>query len=127
MWLWLLLLLLYNFTRFVYLIFPGVRPLVSVLYVFTFAVISPLGAAIGLLMSYNSTDPTLTSDPMAAEASLQNAAVTVLQGLATGTLLYVVFFEVIEKERSKGTNGMLQVRHSLMCYYYYKMLLNTIF
>ena len=32
-----------------------------------------------------------------------------LQGLATGTLLYVVFFEVIEKERLKGTSGMVQV------------------
>ena len=31
------------------------------------------------------------------------------QGLATGTLLYVVFFEVIEKERLKGTTGMVQV------------------
>ena len=39
----------------------------------------------------------------------QTVAVTVLQGLATGTLLYVVFFEVIEKERLKGTSGMVQV------------------
>ena len=36
-------------------------------------------------------------------------AVTVLQGLATGTLLYVVFFEVWEKERQKSTSGILQV------------------
>jgi zinc transporter 1/2/3 len=33
----------------------------------------------------------------------------VLQGLAAGTLIYVVFFEIIEKERNKGTNGLLQV------------------
>ncbi len=89
----------------------GVRPLVSALYVATFAFISPLGAAIGLVMS--ATSPAMAElaalDPTQAEASLQNAAVTVLQGLATGTLLYVVFFEVIEKERNKGTNGMLQV------------------
>lgn len=32
-----------------------------------------------------------------------------LQGVATGTLLYVVFFEVIEKERQKGTSGLVQV------------------
>ena len=31
------------------------------------------------------------------------------QGLATGTLLYVVFFEVLEKERQKKKNGLLQV------------------
>ncbi len=86
----------------------GVRPAVSVLYVSTFAFISPLGAAVGLAMS--GASPELAAlDPMQAEASLQNAVVTVLQGLATGTLLYVVFFEVIEKERSKGTNGMMQV------------------
>ena len=36
-------------------------------------------------------------------------ALIVLQGLATGSLLYVVFFEVIEKERQKGTSGMIQV------------------
>ena len=47
---------------------------------------------------------------MTSEASLQTSAVTVLQGLATGTLLYVVFFEVIEKERLKKTNGLLMVR-----------------
>ena len=34
------------------------------------------------------------------------------QGLATGTLLYVVFFEVLEKERQKKKNGLLQVIHA---------------
>ena len=67
-----------------------------------------------------------------SEAETQTVAVTVLQvktdfssfkrknpiivkswqGLATGTLLYVVFFEVIEKERLKGTTGMVQVKKS---------------
>merc|ERR1711953_1540498 len=48
------------------------------------------------------------------EASLQNSLVTILQGLATGTLLYVVFFEVIEKERQKGTSGLVQVSFLLL-------------
>ena len=30
------------------------------------------------------------------------------QGLATGSLLYVVFFEILEKERSKNINGFAQ-------------------
>ena len=30
------------------------------------------------------------------------------QGLATGSLLYVVFFEILEKERSKSINGFAQ-------------------
>merc|ERR1711974_114952 len=46
---------------------------------------------------------------MGSEADVQESVVTVLQGLATGTLLYVVFFEVIEKERLKKTNGLLMV------------------
>ena len=49
-------------------------------------------------------------DPFySSESSLQNAAVTVLQGLAAGTLIYVVFFEVLEKERLKKSNGLIQV------------------
>ena len=78
----------------------GIKNWVTVLYVATFALISPLGAGIGIALS-----ETATSD-----AELQNGTVVVLQGLACGTLLYVVFFEVIEKERLKGTNGILQVR-----------------
>eukprot|EP00091_Calanus_sinicus_P003907 TRINITY_DN14079_c0_g1_i1.p1 TRINITY_DN14079_c0_g1~~TRINITY_DN14079_c0_g1_i1.p1 ORF type:complete len:150 (+),score=7.15 TRINITY_DN14079_c0_g1_i1:50-499(+) len=48
------------------------------------------------------------------EAETQTVVVTVLQGLATGTLLYVVFFEVIEKERQKGTSGMIQVTFTIL-------------
>ena len=43
------------------------------------------------------------------------------QGLATGTLLYVVFFEVIEKERLKGTTRMVQV----MLLYWTQLLLKS--
>ena len=32
----------------------------------------------------------------------------VFQGLATGSLLYVVFFEILEKERVKDVNGFAQ-------------------
>ena len=69
------------------------------MYVSTFALISPIGVGIGIGLSETVPD----------EASLQNSLVTILQGLATGTLLYVVFFEVIEKERQKGTSGLVQV------------------
>lgn len=77
----------------------GVKTWLNILYVSTFALISPIGAGIGIALS----------ESVQSEASLQNSLVTILQGLATGTLLYVVFFEVIEKERQKGTNGILQV------------------
>jgi len=36
-------------------------------------------------------------------------ALIVLQGLATGSLLYVVFFEILEKERQKPVSGVIQV------------------
>ena len=75
------------------------KPCLNVLYVATFALISPVGAGIGLALA----------ESAASEDSMQGITITVLQGLATGTLLYVVFFEVIEKERGKGTNGLLQV------------------
>ena len=32
-----------------------------------------------------------------------------VQGIATGSLLYVVFFEILEKERQKHVSGILQV------------------
>jgi len=32
----------------------------------------------------------------------------ILQGLACGTILYVAFFEILERERSKQTVGLLQ-------------------
>ena len=35
------------------------------------------------------------------------AALIVFQGLATVSLLYVVFFEILEKERKKAVSGLL--------------------
>ena len=82
--------------------FLGLKTWLICIYVSTFSLISPVGVGIGIALS----------ETMESEASAQGSLVTVLQGLATGTLLYVVFFEVIEKERIKGTNGLLQVRTS---------------
>jgi len=82
----------------------GLKPLLSIIYFSTFAIISPVGAGIGILLS----------ETVKSEAETQGVVVTVLQGLATGTLLYVVFFEVIEKERQKGTSGTIQVVCSIL-------------
>lgn len=68
----------------------------SVIFVFTFAVVSPIGIGVGMLVSnHNST----------AASSIPSA---VLQGLACGTLLYVVFFEILSKDRS-GLLGYLAI------------------
>ena len=34
---------------------------------------------------------------------------TILQGMAAGTLLYVVFFEVLARERANEKSGLLQL------------------
>merc|ERR1712029_1064800 len=69
----------------------GIKTILNIIFISTFSLISPIGAGIGIAVS----------ETVKSEADVQ--------GLATGTLLYVVFFEVIEKERLKKTNGLLMV------------------
>ena len=38
-----------------------------------------------------------------------NVIVAVLQALAGGTILYVVAFEILERERSKSVSGLVQL------------------
>ncbi|XP_034256033.1 uncharacterized protein LOC117653952 isoform X2 [Thrips palmi] len=72
------------------------RTMLHVLYVFTFAVVSPLGIGVGILVTENYTN-------------VEGGVVpTLLQGLATGTLLYVVFFEILERQRAGGHSGIRQ-------------------
>ena len=66
----------------------------------TFSLFSPIGIAIGIALT----------ETVSREEEVQSPEVIALQGLATGTLLYVVFFELLEKERQKkGVNGLVQV------------------
>lgn len=67
-----------------------------VIYVFTFAVVSPMGIGIGILVSNtNQTSTDLVS--------------VILQGLASGTLLYVVFFEILQNEKKSGMKQFFAV------------------
>lgn len=59
-----------------------------VVYMVVFALVSPLGIAIGIIVTENIT----SSD------GGHLVAVTILQGLAGGTILYVTFFEVSGRE-----------------------------
>ncbi|XP_076387051.1 zinc transporter ZIP1-like isoform X1 [Megachile rotundata] len=64
------------------------RTYLSVIYVCTFAVVSPLGIGIGMLL-------------VGGESAAANGILPVLlQGLASGTLLYVVFFEILQEHRT---------------------------
>jgi len=76
----------------------ALRPLIAVLYMTVFCGVSPIGIGIGMAL----TDPR-------QEESANGAALIVVQGIATGSLLYVVFFEILEKERQKSIPGLVQV------------------
>ncbi|KAJ8682334.1 hypothetical protein QAD02_018126 [Eretmocerus hayati] len=66
--------------------------ILSYIYVCMFAVVSPLGIGIGMgLVGGHS-------------AAANGLPAVVLQGIASGTLLYVVFFEILHKHR----NGLMQ-------------------
>ncbi|XP_017762216.1 PREDICTED: zinc transporter ZIP1-like isoform X2 [Eufriesea mexicana] len=70
------------------LIASNTKRYLSVIYVCTFAVVSPLGIGIGMFL--------VGGESAAASGILP----VLLQGLASGTLLYVVFFEILQEHRS---------------------------
>lgn len=70
--------------------------ILSIVYVFTFAVVSPMGIGIGIAISGNNNPAT-------------DIASVLLQGLASGTLLYVVFFEILQNDRKSGLKQYLAV------------------
>lgn len=70
------------------LIVSRTRLTLSMIYVITFAIVSPIGIGVGILVSHHG-DTTTASIPS-----------VILQGLASGTLLYVVFFEILSKDHS---------------------------
>ncbi|XP_063387159.1 zinc transporter ZIP1-like [Cydia fagiglandana] len=70
----------------------------AIIYITTFAIVSPMGIGIGLL---------LVGGQGATAAGVYSV---VLQGLASGTLLYVIFFEIWKGDRS----GALQYISALV-------------
>lgn len=79
------------------LLVAGTKRWLSIVYIFTFSFMSALGIGIGILMVGGASP---------AEEGLYSV---ILQGLACGTLVYVVFFEVW-----KRSSGMLQFACSLL-------------
>jgi len=74
--------------------------IVNVGYILVFAIMSPLGIGIGIAVT------TL----LKKDDTVYNTTVGVLQGLAAGTLLYVVVFEVLQREKSKQkVPGLIQL------------------
>lgn len=58
-----------------------------IVYIFIYAIVSPLGIGIGIWISNGSGSDGFT------------IASVILQGLASGTLLYVIFFEILSKNK----------------------------
>ncbi|XP_023015016.2 zinc transporter ZIP1 isoform X1 [Leptinotarsa decemlineata] len=71
------------------LVTSGIKTYLVIIYVFTFAVVSPMGIGIGIVLSN-------------VEGSSTDVVSVILQGLASGTLLYVVFFEILQADKKSG-------------------------
>lgn len=84
------------------LVTSGMKTFLVIIYVFTFAVVSPLGIGIGMAISNIEQD---SSDVVSV----------FLQGLASGTLLYVVFFEILQNERKSGLKQFFSVMFGFIC------------
>ena len=67
------------------------RTPVYVAYMVTLGLITPIGVAIGIVITEYVTDP----------SPAHILTIAILQGIAAGTLLYVTFLEVLERERAK--------------------------
>ncbi|CAG9763057.1 unnamed protein product [Ceutorhynchus assimilis] len=91
------------------LVTTGMKNFLIVIYVFTFAVVSPLGIGIGMVISN------------LQEESSKFVSVF-LQGLASGTLLYVVFFEILQNERKSGLRQCFAVFFGFVCMFGITML-----
>jgi zinc transporter 1/2/3 len=82
------------------LVTSGIRLLNLVLYVVILSLVSPLGVVIGILVTVNSS----------TEGPVQDLVVAVLQGIAGGTILYITFFEVLDREKRKETGcGIMRI------------------
>lgn len=73
----------------------GTRTVVVIIYMVIFSVMSPVGILIGLVSQITLEGQT-------------NMAIGYLNALATGTLLYVTFFEVLQREKNSQLSGLLQ-------------------
>ncbi len=72
------------------------RVLLYVIYMVELGLITSVGVGVGILVTEYVHDPSAT----------HLLVIAILQGVAAGTLLYVTFFEILERERHKPGNGL---------------------
>lgn len=76
-----------------------IRVGIYIAYMVTLGLITPIGVAIGIFVTEYFQDPTPS----------HTLTIGILQGVAAGTLLYVTFLEVLERERRKSGNGLIKL------------------
>jgi zinc transporter 1/2/3 len=76
-----------------------IRVGIYIAYMVTLGLITPIGVAIGIFVTEYFQDPT----------PFHTLIIGILQGVAAGTLLYVTFLEVLERERRKSGNGLIKL------------------
>ncbi|EDW02001.1 GH20143 [Drosophila grimshawi] len=64
------------------------RWLIAVIYLLVFSIVTPIGVGIGIAVTENSS------------ANVPSIPAGILQGIACGTLLYVVYFEIVAKNHA---------------------------
>lgn len=74
------------------------RLLLVAIHMAFFSVMSPIGILIVVL----------TENSLLEETSESNPIVILLISLATGTLLYIIFYEILQKDRCKSISGFVQ-------------------
>merc|ERR1712141_752440 len=77
----------------------GTKKLQIIFYMITLALVTPLGVIIGMIVT----------EYVNSDSGLQTLVIGLLQGLAGGTLLYITFYEVLDKEKlaKAGMTGIL--------------------
>ena len=75
----------------------GTKPFIFFSYLTVFSLVSSLGIGLGIFITEGGAE-TLPEEVTAS-----------LQGVAAGTILYVVMFEVLSRERAKNVPGVLQL------------------
>lgn len=76
-----------------------IKVVIYVSYMVTLGLITPIGVAIGIAVTEYSHD----------QSPAHLLTIAILQGLAAGTLLYVTFLEVLERERRKDGHGLAKL------------------
>jgi len=79
------------------LIQSGANMLVFFSNLITWSLVSPIGIGVGMMISEMASD------------EYHQLTVAIMQGLSGGTILYVVMFEILQREKEKKISGIIQL------------------